>query len=112
MPAMRQNGETQLLSPGAAVLAIGITNTAHFLSFIQQGGFEERYGEWLKARFDFCEGIRAVVTDRKGRHKVVSRVQDTIYQEANSSETGVAASAENSEEAPDAYEGYYSSEKD
>ncbi len=110
---MRKDGETQLSlpSPGAAVLEIGITNTAHFLSFIQQGGFAERYGEWLKARFDFCERVRTLVTDRKGRHKVISHI-DTFSQETDSSQTGTAANAENGQEATDPYKDYYSEEAD
>ena len=112
MPLMRNNGTSQLPSPGAAILEIGVTNTDHFAAFIQQGGFAERYGEWLKARFDFCERVRTVVTDRKGRHKIITHIEDINTEETNSGETGVAASAENSEEASDAYEGYYSSEKD
>ena len=109
---MRSNGAAQLPSPGAARIEIGITNTDHFAAFIQQGGFPERYGEWLKARFDFCERVRTIITDRKGRHKVITHISDINTEEADSGETGVAASAENSQEATDAHEAYYSSEKD
>lgn len=110
---MRKDGETKLPlpTPGAAVLEIGVTNAEHFAAFIQQGGYAERYGEWLKARFDFCERIRTIVTDRKGRHKVISHI-DNISQETDSSQTGTAANAENGQEASDPYEDYYSEEAD
>lgn len=112
MSSMRSNGAAKLPSPGAAIIEVGITNLDHFAAFIQQGGFPERYGEWLKARFDFCERVRTVVTDRKGRHKIVSHIDSIHHEEAGSGEAGIAEYAENSEEAPDSYESYHSSEKD
>lgn len=112
MPTVRSSDQTRLPSPGAAILAIGVNNLDHFASFIQQGGLPERYGEWLKFRFNYCERIRSGFRDRKNRFQIITHIDDINLEEASDRQTGSAEYAENSQEAADPYEGYYGSEKD
>lgn len=84
MSGMRENGPTQLLE------SIGTTNPDHFYSFISQGGNPERYGEWLKVRYDFDENQRVILdtgSKRRRRRQVIQRVT-SIDQETSSSEDG------------------------
>jgi hypothetical protein len=94
---MLANGPKGSNATDPIITAIGVTNLDHFVSFVSQGGFPERYYEWLKARFDFDEGQAARIPGRnKGKERIVQRIA-TIDQETSSSEAGSTTSnAENS----------------
>ena len=53
----------------------GTNNAEHYFSFISQGGAPERYGEWLKLRFDFDERRDVLIHGKKGRSKRIRKVE-------------------------------------
>lgn len=84
----------------------GTNNAEHYFSFISQGGAPERYGEWLKLRFDFDESRSVIIHGKKGRSKVIRKIDnlDFTNEEADSRKARIAAyNAENDQTEESSY---------